>query len=68
MKLKVQELSVEETWKDIVRIRQSERVDGKGRIIERGAICLISVGRKSKMGYSSRAEDRTRGRQDGSER
>ena len=48
MKLKVEELPIEDTWKDIVRIRQPERVDNKGKQINRGTICCLTVNGNSK--------------------
>ncbi|MGD1097238.1 MAG: hypothetical protein ABSB35_35290 [Bryobacteraceae bacterium] len=48
MPLTVGELPVEDTWKDIVRIHEPERVDEKGIIIPRGTICCLTIGGKSK--------------------
>ena len=48
MKLTVEELSMEDTWKDIIRIHEPDRLDDKGKLIKRGTICRISVGENSK--------------------
>ena len=48
MELKVGNLPIEDTWKDIVRIKKDWRKDRSGTHIPRGKICRISVGRKSK--------------------
>jgi hypothetical protein len=48
MNLKVENLSFEDTWKDIVRIKKKYRKDRSGSHISRGKVCRISVGEKSK--------------------
>jgi len=48
MKLTVKKLAVEDTWKDIVRIKKPYRRDRNDRHIPRGSICRIAVGDKSK--------------------
>ncbi len=48
MKLKVMSLPVEDTWKDIVRIDKHNRKDFEGKHINRGSICRLCLGNKSK--------------------
>jgi hypothetical protein len=48
MKLTVKKLAVEDTLKDIVRIKKPYRRDRNDRHIPRGSICRIAVGDKSK--------------------
>ncbi|HLY99529.1 MAG TPA: hypothetical protein VKT33_10765 [Candidatus Angelobacter sp.] len=48
MQLKVEGLAVEDSWKDIIRIKNKYRKDSKGRHIRRGSICCVSVGDKLK--------------------
>lgn len=48
VRLQVEDLKAEDTWKDIVRIHKTHRKDHKGGHIDRGTICCISVGKKSK--------------------
>jgi hypothetical protein len=48
MRLTVEALSVEDTWKDIVRIHEPDRLDEDNNQISRGTICRIRTGDKSK--------------------
>ncbi len=48
MKLSVGPLALEDTWKDIVRIKKDYRKDLNKKHIPRGAICRITVGDRSK--------------------
>jgi hypothetical protein len=48
MELKVEGLEVEDSWKDIVRLKNKYRKDVNGRHIRRGSIVCISVGDKSR--------------------
>ena len=46
--LTVANLALEDTWKDIVRIKKAHRKDRHGNHIRRGAICRMSVNDRSK--------------------
>lgn len=48
MELKVGNLALEDTWKDIVRIKKEWRKDRFDSHIPRGKVCRISVGNRSK--------------------
>jgi len=48
MRLTVENLAWEDTWKDIVRIKKQYRKDRENKHIRRGAICRITMGDKSK--------------------
>lgn len=48
MRLTVENLALEDTWKDIVRIKKQHRKDRENKHIPRGAICRLTVGDKSK--------------------
>jgi hypothetical protein len=48
MRLTVENLAWEDTWKDIVRIKKQYRKDRENKHIPRGAICRITVGDRSK--------------------
>jgi hypothetical protein len=48
MRLKVETLALEDTWKDIVRIKKEYRKDHLKKHVPRGKVCRISVGERSK--------------------
>jgi len=48
MNLKVENLELEDTWKDIVRIKKEYRRDRNDNHIPRGVVCRITTGDKSK--------------------
>lgn len=48
MKLKGEQLAAEDSWKDIVRIHEPERLDVKGTVVARGTICRLTVNGTSK--------------------
>ncbi len=57
--LTVANLALEDTWKDIVRIKKDYRKDRHGKHIRRGTICRITVGDRSKwvIVHGRRADD-----------
>jgi hypothetical protein len=46
--LKVQKLPADDTWKDIIRIKNKYRTDIRGDHIKRGTMCCITVGERSR--------------------
>jgi hypothetical protein len=46
--LKVAPIAIEDTWKDIVRIKKDYRRDDNDKHINRGVICRLTIGDRSK--------------------
>jgi hypothetical protein len=49
MKLTVNEMRLEDTWRDIARIPQDHRKDPRGKRIRRATICKVTVNNKHKL-------------------
>jgi hypothetical protein len=48
LRLKVEKIAAEDTWKDIIRVKKDFRRDVNNKQIKRGAICRLSCGARSK--------------------